>query len=49
VIAGIAQLLADRGDQDAAIDYLNAVLDIYPGNETAIDALVGMGVDPTAE
>ena len=49
VIAGIAQLLAEGGDQDAAIDYLNAVLEIYPGNETAQDALVGMGVDPLAE
>jgi hypothetical protein len=42
-------LLVDRGDQEAAIEYLNAVLDIYPGNETAREALIGMGVDPPTE
>ena len=49
VIAGMAQLLVDGGDRDAAIAYLYAVLEIYPGNATAREALMGLGVDPPAQ
>ena len=47
VIAGIAELLAEGRGQRAAVDYLNAVIEIYPGNETAQDALIELGVDPS--
>ena len=46
VIAGIAQMFVDNGDEDAATGYLTAVLEIYPGNETATEALIDMGIDP---
>jgi len=46
VIAGIARRFVDDGDPEAAIDYLSAVLDLYPGNETARQALMDLGFDP---
>ena len=49
VIAGIAQMFVDNGDEDAAIDYLSAVLKVYPGNETASEALINIGVEPPTE
>lgn len=49
VIAGIAQLFVDNDDEGAAIAYLSAVLDIYPGNETAREALMELGVDRSTE
>jgi hypothetical protein len=49
VIAGISQMFVDNGDEDAAKDYLSAVLDIYPGNETATEAFLNIGVEPPTQ
>jgi len=49
VIAGIAHFFVDSGDVDAATDYLSAVLEMYPGNEAAREALIDIGVDPPTE
>jgi pimeloyl-ACP methyl ester carboxylesterase len=49
VIAGLAQMFIDSGDRDAAIDYLSGVLEIYPRNETARDALIAMGIETPTE
>jgi hypothetical protein len=45
VIAGIAGIFAANGNADAAKDYLTAVLDAYPDNETARRLLAEMGID----
>ncbi len=49
VIAGIAQMFIDSGDEEAAVSYLSNVLEIYPGNETAQGALIDMGLDLPAK
>jgi len=48
VIAGIAQMFVEGGDEAAAAEYLSSVLDIYPGNETATKALIDLQLDPDA-
>ena len=43
VISGIAQLFVQDGNEDAAREYLLAVLDLYPDNQTATQALRDLG------
>jgi len=47
VVEGIAGTYASEGNDEAAIDYLLAVLDLSPDNEAARTVLAELGVGPT--